>query len=186
MPANRVLHDLDQRFELAVEGLGRQSRRRIAAAQQRARHGRVESIVETLVHLARGECLEVRALTAGDVDHLDPLTGAHQIGIGRRRLDADVVDRIGERFRQNVQPLARGRCCAGDSQLDGGGRVLFLGRHCRARYGHDQNAVARYLEFSIAAGPAFRAEQPRRACLGKVDAPAAQGANRARRTSAIA
>ena len=147
MPSHRVLHDLDQRLELAVEGLGGKARCRVAAAQQRAGDGGVQRIVQPLVHLARGQCLEIRALAARDVDHLDPLAGAHQIGAGRRRLDADVVDGVGQRLGQDVQPLSRWRCGAGDSQFDVGCSVLRLRAHVGARYRHDQNAVARDLEF---------------------------------------
>ena len=64
---------------------------RIALAGQRARRGDVERMLDALVELARREALEVGALPAGDVDDLDILAGAHEIGLGRRMLDADIV-----------------------------------------------------------------------------------------------
>ena len=186
VPAHRVLNDLDQRFELAVEGLRRQAWCRVAAAQQGARHGGVEREVETLVDLAGGQRLEIRALTTRDVDHLDPLTGPHQIGIGGGRPDADVVDRVGERLGQDVEALAGGRCRTGDSQLDGGGRVLFFGRHVRPGHCNNKQPVARDRQLGAVAGAAAGAKQSDRTRLRKIDAAPAQGTNRARRAHAIA
>ena len=62
--ADRILDDLDQRLEIAVEGLGRQAGRRIAAAEQRARDGGIERQIEALVDLAGGKGLEIGALPA--------------------------------------------------------------------------------------------------------------------------
>ena len=80
VPSDRILHDLHQRLEIAVESLGRQARRRIAAAQQRARDGRVKRQVQPLVDLAGGKGLEIRTLPAGDVDDLDEFSGPDEIG----------------------------------------------------------------------------------------------------------
>ena len=43
---------------------------------------------------------EVGALLPLDVDHLDELAGAHLVGEGGRRVDADVEPRLGERRRE--------------------------------------------------------------------------------------
>ena len=91
---------------------------RIALPHQRARRGDVERMLHALVELARGEALEVGALAAGDVDDLDVFAGAHEIGLSRRIVDADILQRIGKRLgQQRLVRRAHARCagCAGGS-----------------------------------------------------------------------
>ena len=86
-----VAHHLHQRLHALIEGFGAQAGERIALPHQRARRGDVERMLHALVELARGEALEVGALPPGDVDDLDIFAGAHEIGLGRRMVDADIL-----------------------------------------------------------------------------------------------
>ncbi len=79
MAADRVLYDLHKRLEIAIESLGRQARRRVAASQQGTRDGRIERPVEALVDLAGGKGLEIRALAAVYVDDLYEFSGPYEI-----------------------------------------------------------------------------------------------------------
>ena len=94
------LHDLDQRLHVLVEAFGRKPGRGIAEAGQAARRRRVERKLPALVQLAGGKALEIGALAAGDVDDLDVFAGADDIGFRRRPVDADVLQRVGQRLRQ--------------------------------------------------------------------------------------
>ena len=71
---------------------------RIALPHQRARCGDVERMLDALVELARGEALEVRALAPGDIDDLDIFSGTDDIGLSRRVVDADILQRVSERL----------------------------------------------------------------------------------------
>ena len=89
--ADGVAHHLDQRLHALIEGLGEQAGQGIALPCHRARGGDVERMLLTLVELAGGEALEVGALASRDIDDLDVLAGAHEIGLGRRMVDADIL-----------------------------------------------------------------------------------------------
>ena len=54
----------------------------------------------SLVELARREALKIAALASGDVDDLDVISGAHEIGLCGRVVDANILQWVGERFRQ--------------------------------------------------------------------------------------
>ena len=107
-------------------GIGRQARRGIAQAGKAPRRRRVERQLDAAVELSGGKALEIRALPAGHVDDLDVFAGADEIGIRRRPVDADVLQRVGQRLRQH--DLAGGpQHGTLDSELDGRGGVLRIG-----------------------------------------------------------
>src|SRR4029078_393738 len=89
--SNGVPNHLDQRLHLLIERLGEKAGKRIALAHQRARRGDVERMLNSLVQLARGKALEIRALPPRYVDDLNIFAGAHEIGSSRRFVDADVL-----------------------------------------------------------------------------------------------
>ena len=96
-----VANHLHQRLHLLIEGFGEQAGERIALSHQRARRGDVERTLDPLVELARGKALEVGALATGDVDDLNIFPGAHEIGCGRRPVDANILQRVGKRLGQD-------------------------------------------------------------------------------------
>ena len=103
-------------------------------------------MLHALVELARGKALEVGALPPGNVDDLDIFAGAHDVGLRRRLVDADILKRIGERlwqvgFARATKPAAK------HVEADGRRRILRAGFHGGAWRGHDQQAVARDGEF---------------------------------------
>ena len=88
---DRVADHLDQRLHGLIEGFGEQAGSRIALSHQRARGGDVERMFEPLVERAGGKALEIGALASGHVDDLNIFAGAHDIGLGRRAVDADIL-----------------------------------------------------------------------------------------------
>ena len=167
--SDRVAHHLHQRLHLLIEGFGEQAGKRIALPHQRARRGDIERMLNSLVELARGKALEIGALAPGNVDDLDEFAGAHDIGLGGRLVDADILQRIGERLGQR-RLVRHAQAAAPDVDADRRRRILRAGLHGLAGRGHDQQAIARDGEFARIAGAGFAAEQRDGAGAGEIDA----------------
>ena len=152
---------------------------RIALPHQPARRRGVERTLDALVELARGEALEIGALAAGDIDDLDVFAGAHEIGLRRRAVDADILQRIGERLGQRrlVWPED---ASALDVHTDRRRRVLRAGLHRRTRRSHEQNPVAGDGELRRSSRKGLAAEQGNGTGACEIDAPPRKsGAHRA-------
>ena len=147
MPANRVLHDFNQRLKFAVKGFGWQARGGITATQQRAGDCGVERQVKSLVNFARRQGLKIRTLTTGDIDHLDIFTSAHQIGCSCACLDADILQGISHGFWQDTGAISR-LATARNAQFYIGSRILIFRRHGSTRSRNDENAITLNFEFS--------------------------------------
>ena len=145
--ADRVANHLYQRLHPLIEGFREQAGKGIALPRHRSRRGDVERVFLTLVELARGEALEVGALAPGDIDDLDILAGANEIGLCRRLIDADVLKRVGERLGQQ-RFVRRAQARAHDVKADRRRRILRAGLHRRTRRGHNQQTIARDSEFA--------------------------------------
>ena len=164
-----VLHDLDQRLELAIERLGRQAGRGIAAPGQRAGHRGVQRHIHPEIDLAEGEGLEVGALAPLDIDDLDELAGLHQIGRRGRGADPEILAGVAERLGQ--EGISRPPCVpAPDEQLDRR-RGVLPGRIHPAPDGAEQHeAVAGHRKFGSRAGGCLGTENPQTAGQGDIDA----------------
>ena len=104
-------------------------------------------MLQALVERARGKALEVGALAPGDVDDLDIFAGANQIGLGRRPVDADILNGIGQRLGQ-VRLMRRANAAPPDVKPDRRRGILRADIHGAARRGDDQEAVAGDGEFA--------------------------------------
>ena len=127
-------------------------------------------MLDSLVELARGEALEVGALPPGDVDDLDIFAGTHDIGLSRRVVDADVLQ------RDRPAALAGGFRSRGRMRLRNTWRRIGVAVSCapasiaHAGRSHDQQAVARDGEFGCVPGAGVAAEQRDGAGAGEIDA----------------
>ena len=129
-----VLHHLDQRLHVLVVIFRMQAGHRIARAHQRARRRHVERMVAALVQLARRKALEVGALAAVDIDDLEIVAGLDEIGFRRRRMDAQVEHRIGERIGQ-LRLRCRADRGAPDDDAERRRRVVAVDQHRSAGRG---------------------------------------------------
>ena len=118
-----VLDHFHHGLEIETEGLGGEARRGVGAARQRPRHRGIERVLQPLVELSCRETLEVRHLAARDIDNLDVFAGLHLISLRRGGPNPDVLQRVGQRFRQIVQARLGARPGALDQQFDIGRRV---------------------------------------------------------------
>ena len=92
MAADRVLHDLDQRLHVLIEGLRAEAGQSDSSARSACASWSTSSGCSMpLSSLRAAKALEVGALAAGDVDDLDVLAGPDDIGLGRRAVDADIL-----------------------------------------------------------------------------------------------
>ena len=125
VPADRVLHHLDERVVVDVVELPVKPGLRVGAPHQRACRRRVEAALEPGLELPPVEGEEVGALLALDVDDLDELAGTHLVGERRRGVDPDVEPWLGERRRQLLLLVgARGRPPHLDEELGGRRRAI--------------------------------------------------------------
>ena len=124
---------------------------------------------QSLVERARGKALEVRALAAGDIDDLDIFAGAHEIGLGRRLVDADILNGIGQRLGQ-VRLVRRANAAPPDVKPDRRCGILCADIHGATRGCDDQEAVAGDGEFAGCPRSRVAAEQGDGAGFGKIDA----------------
>ena len=115
---------------------------------------------------------EVGALLSLDVDHLDELAGADLVGEGRRRVDAEVEPRLGERRRELLLLVAARRHAPHLDEELGGRRRTVDDSPGRRR--DDDRHRALGAEGLRRAGGRPLAEQPDRERLGGVEATRAE------------
>ena len=122
-----------------------------------------------MIELAAREALEVRHLAAGHIDDLDIFPGAHGIGFGRSGIDADILERIAQRFGERNSVLAAGHMRPFHPHFDRRRRVLHLRIHFAAGRANDEDTVALRREALPIAGRRCGAEQPDRLGLAEID-----------------
>jgi len=108
-------------------------------------------------------------LATGDVDDLNIFAGSHEIGPGRRPVDANFLQRISKRFGQDgVARRAQPR--AHDVYTDRRGRVLRARFHWRSRGGDNHDGISADREVAFVSGAGVAAEHRDGAGAGKIDA----------------
>ena len=178
----RVLDHFHHRFKIETESLGGKARRGIGAAGQRPRHRGIERVLQPLVELPRRETLEVRHLAARHVDDLDVFAGLHLEGARRGGSNTDVLQRVGQWFRQIADTRRSARCYALNQQFDIGRRVLRLRRHVDSRCRNNQHATLAGHKHGVGFRQACQAEETDAARRRQIDIAAAQGGQRSSRT----
>ena len=141
MPAARVLNDLDERVEIDVEILRIDARRGVDRPGQRTSRRRIDFPFESLVQSAKRESLEIGALPALHVEHLNVFAGLHLVANRFAGLHVDVLQRFRERVGRSELRRFRARIRPADVKGQAGRRILLPGQHGRSRRGNDQQAV---------------------------------------------
>ncbi|MCY1464642.1 hypothetical protein D9M71_826940 [compost metagenome] len=103
MAADGVLHHLEHRLHVPIKKLRKQPRCRISAAVQGARDGLVQVQFLSAIQRAPIQGDEVRALAAGDIQHLHVLALADGVAAGAAGAQGELVEQFTQGFGEGRQ-----------------------------------------------------------------------------------